>query len=132
MLLMANRKLEIVKVKVNEKNFREEIFKIIQDFDGLVAIYFKSEVMHEISKNGLCKNYHNGYTADYGTCMETTEGSMMMNKIAYTVYPFDLLEDYVGVESVITAIYDKRGVVKYKLPLKKEKIKKAYILEYKR
>lgn len=129
-MLVASRKLEIVELKVNEKNFREKVFQIAQEADGLVAIYFKSEVMHKISQKGLCKNYHNGYTADNGTCMETTEGAMLMNKIAYTVFPFDLLEDHVGVESIITALYDKRGVVKYKLPLKEEVIKKVYILEY--
>ena len=64
--------------------------------------------------------------------MMITHGSMLLDKVAYTIYPFDLFsaEKCAGVESIITAIYDNRGIVKYNLPLRNEKLQYIYILEY--
>lgn len=130
MMQCGNRNFEIQELQVNEGNFKEILFEKMHEFDGEVAFIFKSEVMHKISKKGFCQNYSQGYTHDDGTCMYTTNGIMLMNKVAYTVYPFDILDGYIGMESIITAVYDSRGMVKYKLSLKGEKIKKIYLLEY--
>ena len=130
MMMQFNKRFEIQELKVNEGNFKEVLFERMKDFKGDVAFIFKSEVMHKISKKGFCQNYAQGYTRDDGTCMYTTNGIMLMNKVAYTIYPFDILKGYVGMESIITAVYDSRGVVKYKLALNGEKVKRIYLLEY--
>lgn len=129
-MMQFNERVEIQELKVNESNLKDVLFDKMHEFDGEVAFIFKSEVMHKISKEGFCQNYAQGYTHDDGTCMYTTNGSMLMNKVAYIIYPFDILEGYKGVESIITAIYDNRGMVKYNLSLNEGIIKRVYLLKY--
>ena len=132
MKLQLRDNVEIRSLKVNCNNFKDEISRVLEQVGGNVAFVFKSEVMHKISKKGLCKYYTEGYTADDGTCMVITHGSMLLDKVAYTIYPFDLFnaDKCKGVESIITVIYDSRGVVHYNLPLRSENIKYIYVLEY--
>lgn len=133
MKMQLKENVEFRSLAVNCKNFQKEISKVIEQLGtARVAFVFKSEVMHRISKEGLCKYYTEGYTSDDGTCMVITHGSMKLDKVAYTIYPFDLFENEncKGVESIITVIYDNRGVVQYALPLRSENIQFIYVLEY--
>ena len=132
MKMQLKENIEFRSMEVNCNNFKEKVSEIVKKYGGTVAFVFKSEVMHQISKKGLCKYYTEGYTADDGICMVITPGSMLLDKVAYTIYPFDLFnsEKCKGVESIITAIYDKRGVVRYNLPLRNENLQYIYILEY--
>ena len=129
-MMQFNERVEIQELKVNEGDFKEILFDKMHELNGEVAFLFKSEVMHKISKKGFCQNYAQGYTHDDGTCMYTTNGVMLMNRIAYTIYPFDILKCYNGIESIITAIHDNRGVVKYSLPMNTKSVKRIYLLEY--
>lgn len=133
MKMQLRKDIEFRSLAVNCKNFQEEISKAISQFGGKVAFVFKSETMHKISKEGLCKYYTEGYTADDGICMTMTHGPIKFDKIAYTIYPFDILEmpEYKGVESVITAVYSTNGFVCYSLPLCTERIECVFVLEYK-
>ena len=132
MKMQLKENVEFRNLTVNCNTFKEKVSELVEQFGGKVAFVFKSEVMHQISKKGLCKYYTEGYTAGDGICMMITHGSMLLDKVAYTIYPFDLFnaEKCAGVESIITAIYDKRGIVKYNLPLRNEKLQYIYILEY--
>ena len=132
MKMQLKENVEFRNLTVNCNTFKEKVSELVEQFGGKVAFVFKSEVMHQISKKGLCKYYTEGYTADDGICMIITHGSMLLDKVAYTIYPFDLFnaEKCAGVESIITAIYDKRGIVKYNLPLRNEKLQYIYCLLY--
>lgn len=133
MKMQLRENIEFRTLAVNCNTFQSEISKVIEQLGSKVAFVFKSEVLHEISKKGLCKYYTEGYTADDGICMVITHGSMLLDKVAYTIYPFDLFnaDKCKGVESIITTIYDKRGVVRYTLPLRSERLEYIYVLEYK-
>ena len=133
MKMQLRENIEFRTLAVNCNTFQSEISKVIEQLGSKAACVFKSEVLHEISKKGLCKYYTEGYTADDGICMVITHGSMLLDKVAYTIYPFDLFnaDKCKGVESIITTIYDKRGVVRYTLPLRSERLEYIYVLEYK-
>lgn len=133
MKMQLRENIEFRTLAVNCNTFQSEVSKVIEQLGIKAAFVFKSEVLHEISKKGLCKYYTEGYTADDGICMVITHGSMLLDKVAYTIYPFDLFntDKCKGVESIITTIYDKRGVVRYTLPLRTEKLEYIYVLEYK-
>lgn len=133
MKMQLRENIEFRTLAVNCNTFQSEVSKVIEQFGIKAAFVFKSEVLHELSKKGLCKYYTEGYTADDGICMVITHGSMLLDKVAYTIYPFDLFntDKCKGVESIITTIYDKRGVVRYTLPLRTEKLEYIYVLEYK-
>lgn len=133
MKMQLRENIEFRTLAVNCNTFQREVSKVIEQLGSKAAFAFKSEVLHEISKKGFCKYYTEGYTADDGICMVITHGSMLLDKVAYTIYPFDLFnaDKCKGVESIITTIYDKRGVVRYALPLRSERLEYIYVLEYK-
>ena len=90
MKMQLKENVEFRNLTVNCNTFKEKVSELVEQFGGKVAFVFKSEVMHQISKKGLCKYYTEGYTADDGICMMITHGSMLLDKVAYTIYPFDL------------------------------------------
>ena len=90
MKMQLKENVEFRNLTVNCNTFKEKVSELVEQFGGKVAFVFKSEVMHQISKKGLCKYYTEGYTADDGICMIITHGSMLLDKVAYTIYPFDL------------------------------------------
>lgn len=69
MKMQLKENVEFRNLTVNCNTFKEKVSELVEQFGGKVAFVFKSEVMHQISKKGLCKYYTEGYTADDGICM---------------------------------------------------------------
>lgn len=116
----------VEKLEVNESTFVPTIFEKIKEKG--VQIIFSANDMHSICKKGWCRNYLEGYTPkNDGTCMKSSDGILLMNKIAYVVYPRDLYGNLEGVESVLTNVFDRYGVAVYHRPLIPEK---TYLIKY--
>ena len=69
MKMQLKENVEFRNLTVNCNTFKEKVSELVEQFGGKVAFVFKSEVMHQISKKGLCKYYTEGYTADDGICV---------------------------------------------------------------
>ena len=55
MKMQLKENVEFRNLTVNCNTFKEKVSELVEQFGGKVAFVFKSEVMHQISKKGLCK-----------------------------------------------------------------------------
>ncbi len=124
--IFGSRVNSVEELIVNESNFVSVLFEKIKEHD--VQVIFSANDLHTLAKVGWCRNYLEGYTPrDDGTCMKTSDGILRMCKIAYTIYPQDLYDDLVGVESVLNNVFDRYGIATYQRPLNPQK---TYLLKY--
>lgn len=117
----------VVRLKVNERNFRQIL---LANLEKDAQYVFSCGELYEISKKTHARSYsEGGYTSDgLGIYMASDHGFMGASKISYIVYPYDCPE--YGTNSLLVTIFDNRGVAIYHRKINKHDISKTYILEY--
>lgn len=119
-----------IPLKVNERTFKQVLFEHIKEND--VQFCCTANTLHEVFKKSFSQNFSRGLTNDQlGVWMESRNGALVLSRLEYVIWPFDLFDDIQGVETYILTIFDDHGRAVYHRNFKPEhRFTKTYILTY--
>lgn len=117
-----------IRLKVNERTFKKVLFEHMKEDN--VQFCCAANTLHEIFKRSFSQNFSRGLTNDQmGVWMESRNGALKLSRLEYVIWPYDLFEDYSGVETYILTVFNDQGRVAYHRDFNPDHVyAKTYIL----